>query len=412
MKHETLYSPYLKHWDLDTSMTFLNHAAFGATPRAVMQQQTAYRAQLERQPLRFFMREQEQLIAKSKQKLGAFIGANPDNFVFVQNATQGVNTILHSLKPEKDDEWLITSLNYGACVETFKWYAQKNKLKLNTATLHFPVTDENDLVEAVVAAVTPKTRLVLLDHITSATGIILPIQKIMARLHGLGVNVLIDGAHAPGMLPLDIESLGATYYVGNCHKWICSPKGSAFLWVKPEKQPQIAPLQLSHFHDRAPDSTQHWSNQFVMTGTMDYSPYFCVPTAIDFFENEVENGWIGVRSYNHNLVLQARNLLLDALGKTAAAPDAMLGNLATILLNDDVPKPSYGYNFSEGLQDYLFHEHQIEIPVFYLKNYQTGKTEQYLRIACQVYNALPQYEYLAEVLKKYQTSKNKSRLCQ
>jgi isopenicillin-N epimerase len=172
------------------------------------------------------------------------------------------------------------------------------------------------------------------------------------------------------------------------------------MYVRPDKQHEIAPLQLSHFHDRAIGQLQHWSNQFVMTGTMDYSPYFCIATAIDFFEKTVENGWNGVRAYNHNLALAARQLLAETLETPLPAPENMVGNLANILLHPDVAPPAYGYNYSEGLQDCLFHEYGIEVPIFYIKNKETGKTAQYVRIACQLYNALPQYEYLAEALKK------------
>ncbi len=400
VNHKQLYSKHLVHWDLDTSMTLLNHGAFGSTPRVVLEQQVRYRAQMEAHTLRYFMREHEGLVLESKQKVGDFLGINPHNFVFVQNATQGVNTILHSLKPEKDDEWLITSLNYGACVQTFKWYADKYGVKLNTAQITFPLSHEDEVVESILAALTSNTRLVLLDHITSATGIILPIEKLIAALRERGIDTLIDGAHAPGMLPLNIENLGATYYVGNCHKWICSPKGSAIMYVCPDKQNEISPLQISHFHDLAIDSPEHWSNQFVMTGTMDYSPYFCVSTAIDFFEKTVENGWDGVRAYNNNLALTARKLLADVLGTPLPAPENMIGNLANILINPAIAQPSYGYNYSEGLQDCLFHEYGIEVPIFYIKNAETGKIAQYVRITCQLYNALPQYEYLADALKR------------
>ena len=397
---ELFYSKHVEHWDLDTSMTFLNHGAFGGTPRAVLARQTEFRRQSDAQPLRYFMREHDDLVNKSKQTVGDFLGMNPNNFVFVQNTTQGINTILHSLRPEKGDEWLITSLNYGACVQTFNWYATRYNVQLNTAIIPFPLHNEDEIVERVLAAVTSKTRLVLLDHITSATGIILPIKKIIDRLRDYEIDVLIDGAHAPGMLPLDIESLGAAYYVGNGHKWICSPKGAAIMYVRPDKQRDLLPLQLSHRHDKAVGTPENWSNQFIMTGTMDYSPYFCMATAIDFFENTFENGWSGVRNYNHNLTLQARKLLADALETTLPAPENRIGNLATILLNDDVAPPAYGYNYSEGLQDRLFYEHNIEVPIFYIKNHETGKTAQYLRIACQLYNSLPQYQHLATILLK------------
>ncbi len=396
--YESTYSKHLVHWDLDTSKMQLNHGAFGATPKFVLEKQTEYRNEMERHLLRYFMRDHENFMIESKEKTGQFLGMSPHNFVFVQNATQGVNTILHSLSPEKDDEWLITSLNYGACVQTFKWYAQKYGVKLNTALINYPIIDENEIVENVLAAVTPNTRLILLDHITSATGIILPIEKIISKLAEKNITILVDGAHAPGMLPIDIEKLNADYYVGNAHKWICSPKGSAVLFVRPDRQNEVAPLQISHYHDRNIGTKNNWSDQFTMTGTIDYSPYRCVPTAIDFFENNFENGWQGVREYNRSLALVARNLLAEMLETSLPAPDNMIGNIANVLVNADVTPPAYGYNYSEGLQDKLYNDFGIEVPIFYLKNHRTGKTEQYVRIACQLYNSLEQYRELGEAI--------------
>ena len=389
------YSEHLLHWGLDRQTVFLNHGAFGATPLPVLAQQTAYRNQLEAQPLRFFMRELEPLLHNAKAALADFVGADTHNIVFVKNATQGVNTILHSLQPQSGDEWLLTNLNYGACAETFKWYARRQNIGLNTAQIPFPLTHEDQIVAAIDAAITPRTRLALIDHITSASGIILPVERIVRLLQARGIQVLVDGAHAPGMLPLQLEALAADYYVGNCHKWICAPKGAALLYVRPDRQAQISPLQISHFHDKNQGTPQHWSDQFAMVGTDDYSAYLCVKTAIDWHTDLLPEGWSAVQKHNHDLAIAGRNLLLDRLGLPAAAPDSMIGNLATIPLTDSAPKAAYAYNYSEGLQDILFYKYQIEVPIF---RFPAAQPKQWLRIAPQLYNDISQYEYLAQAL--------------
>jgi isopenicillin-N epimerase len=326
--------------------------------------------------------------------LARFVGTQAENLVFQQNTTQGVNTIIHSLKPAAGDEWLLTNFNYGSCISTVRHYAAQQGVVCNVAQIPFPLTSEDEVLDAIRATITPKTKFALIDHITSATGVILPVQRIIDLLHAHGIEVLVDGAHAPGMLHLDLDGMGADYYVGNLHKWVFAPKGAALLYVRPKKQAKIKPLQLGHYHDRRISTVQHWSDQFTMLGTADYSAYFCVSDGIDFPATHLGMTWDELRKKNRDMTLAMRTKIQNALQLSPVAPDSMIGSLATFILNKEAAPPRYNYNYTEGLSDTLFHDFGIEIPVFYLKN----GTERAFRIACQCYNDESQYDYLIETM--------------
>jgi isopenicillin-N epimerase len=390
------FSPAIAHFGLEPNTCFLNHGAFGATPLSILQKQNEYRMCMEAQPLRFFVRELETLIWQAKTDLARFVGTQPENLVFQQNTTQGVNTIMHSLKPAAGDEWLLTNFNYGSCIHTFRHYAQQHNVTIHTAQIPFPLTSDDEVLDAIRAAITPKTKLALIDHITSATGVILPVQRIIDLLHAHGVEVLVDGAHAPGMLPLDLDGMGADYYVGNLHKWVFAPKGAALLYVRPKKQAKIKPLQFSHYHDKRISTQQHWSDQFTMLGTADYSAYFCVSEGIAFPEAHLGITWDELRAKNRSMTLSMRTKIQDALHLSPVAPDNMIGSLATFILDKNTQSPRYNYNHTEGLGDTLFHDFGIEVPVFYFKN----GTERLFRIACQYYNHESQYDYLIAAMQE------------
>ena len=214
-----------QHWKLDPEITFLNHGSFGACPTRVLARQSELRTQMEGEPLRFFMRELEPLLDAARASLAAFVHAPSSDIAFVNNATAGVNTVLRSLRLEPGDELLTTSHVYNACRNAMEYVAAQCDARVVIAPVPFPIQSPGEVVQSVLERVTPRTRLVLLDHITSPTGLILPIEDILPTLHEKGIDTLVDGAHAPGMIPLDITALGATYYTGNCHKWVCAPKG-------------------------------------------------------------------------------------------------------------------------------------------------------------------------------------------
>ena len=216
--HRPAPSPFARHWDLDPNVMFLNHGSFGATPRVVMAAQREWQARLEREPVLFVHREMEQHLDVARESLARFVGCNPDDLAFVTNATQGVNTVLRSLVFAPGDELLVTDHEYNACRNALDFVAQRSGARIVVAPIPFPLRDAGQVVESVLAHATQRTRLFLVDHITSPTGVVLPVAELVQQLAARGIDMLVDGAHAPGMLPLDLDRLGAAYYTGNCHK--------------------------------------------------------------------------------------------------------------------------------------------------------------------------------------------------
>ena len=390
------YSSYMKHWGLDPAMVFLNHGSFGATPIKILELQHQVRQRMESEPVRFMVREFEPLWWEAKNKLGDFVGAKGENLVFVKNATMGVNNILHALAFEEGDEVLTTNHVYGACLNTLHQYAKLKKFKVVIADVPFPIKSKDDVMEALISKVSTSTKLLLIDHITSATGLIFPVEEIVKEFEGKGIEVLVDGAHAPGFLPLSLEQLGASYYVGNCHKWICAPKGAALLYVRPDKQSKISPLQFSHVYDKPIPKEAEWSAQFFWLGTDDYSAYLCVPAAIDYMKN-LMGDWDILQQHNRDVCLKARKHLASSLESSLPAPEEMIGALSNILIGPATNTNSAHFNNIHPIQQKLFENYKIEVPVF---QFNQANPRDWVRIAVQAYNTYEQYVYLGNALKE------------
>lgn len=383
-------------WSLDQTITFLNHGSYGACPLPVMEAQQRLRSQMEREPLRFFMREFEELLDEARSQLAAFVGAEADELVFVPNATTGVNAVLRSLSFCSSDEVLTTNLEYNACRNALDFVASRTGAKVVVATVPFPLDSPNQVVEALIERVSPRTRLVLLDHVTSKTALIFPIQQLVNELAARGVDTLVDGAHAPGMIPLNLHEIGATYYTGNCHKWLCAPKGAAFLYVRRDKQPAIRPLTISHGANSPRSDKSRFQLEFDWMGTADPTAYLCVPEAIRFLGSLLPGGWSELMENNRTKALYARRLLCEALGVSPPCPEEMIGSMAV------VPLPSKLSLYEENgqvrewpvLQDVLFERFNIEVPIVPWSN----PFKQIMRVSAQLYNTSEQYNYLAKAL--------------
>src|SRR5437764_8902568 len=383
------------HWLLDPQITFLNHGSFGATPIAVLARQDEYRTQLEREPVRFMVRELEPLLDAARGQVARFVGAAPEEIAFVPNATAGVNAVLRSLDLDRHDELLVTTHEYNASRNALDFVCALAGAKVVVAEVPFPIAAPDVVVERVLEKVTERTRLLLIDHITSQTGLIMPIARLVAEMRARGVDVLVDGAHGPGQIPLDMHAIGAAYYTGNFHKWVCAPKGAAFLYVAPNRRASIRPAAISHGANATRTDRSRFLLEFDWTGTYDPTAWLCVPHAMQTMAALVEGGWPEVMRRNHDLALRARDLLCERLGIDHPAPDAMLGAMAAFPLPDGDALDASALYGGEPLQDALLEEHNIEVPVMPWP-YPPKRT---LRISAQLYNAIEEYERLAEALR-------------
>jgi isopenicillin-N epimerase len=383
-------------WLLDSKVTFLNHGSFGACPRAVLEVQNEWRERMERQPLQFFVRELESHLDAARAALAQFVGATIDNLVFVPNATSGINTVLRSLPFKPGDELLVTDHEYNACRNVLNFVAENSGAKVIVAKLPFPFQNADELIQPLLERVTARTRLVLIDHVTSQTGVVMPISQMVAALNDRGVDTLVDGAHAPAMVPLELEKLNAAYYTGNCHKWLCAPKSVAFLNVRADKQKPIRPLTISHGANSPRIDRSRFLLEFGWPGTADPSMALSVPAAIRFMGAQLPGGWPQVVARNRALALAARKFLCKTLQATEPCPDEFIGSMASVPLPDATADEFPRLPFNEyPLQDRLREKHQIEVPIISWPK----PPKRWLRVSAQLYNSLPQYERLAGALK-------------
>ena len=383
-------SAHATRWPLDPEVVFLNHGSFGACPTVVLERQQELRLELERQPLRFFVRRLPALQDEARAAVAALSGAAAADLAFVPNATAGINTVLRSLELSPGDQLLTTDHAYNACRNALEFVARQQGAEVVVAPVPFPVASADQVLDAVLAGRGPRTRLALLDHVTSPTGLILPVGRLVQALQGQGVDVLVDGAHAPGMLPLDLDALGAAYYTGNLHKWCCAPKGAAFLHVRRDRQAGLRPLSISHGASSPRADRSRFELEFAWTGTHDPTPYLCAPAALDFLVSLWPGGLDELMARNRALCLEARRVLCEALGLQSPCPDEMIGALASLPLppgDADV----FDATATDPLQDALRHQHQIEVQVYPWP----PPAGRLLRISAQAYNSVEQYAYLA-----------------
>lgn len=385
-------------WPLDPEIVFLNHGSFGSCPRPVLATQARLRERLEREPVTFLVRELEGLLDEARAALAAFVGAQAEDLVFVPNATAGVNTVLRSLRFAPGEEILLTTHEYNACRNAADFAAAHSGARVVAVDVPFPLRDAEEIVEAVLAGLTPRTRLALLDHITSPTGLVLPIERLVRELAARDVDTLVDGAHGPGMVPLQLDALGAAYYTGNCHKWLCAPKGAAFLHVRRDRQPAIRPLIISHGANSARADRSRFQLEFGWTGTGDVTAPLSVPEAIRVVGAQLPGGWPEVMRRNRELALLARWQMCQTLQVPPPCPDAMIGALAAVPLPPSPPtEPPDPRLWMLPLQDRLLARHRIEAPVIPWPAW----PRRLLRISAQLYNAAPHYAALCGALREY-----------
>lgn len=386
--------PLSEHWLLDPAVTFLNHGSFGACPREVLAVQAEWRARMEREPVRFFLCDLPRLLDDARAVVAAFVGADPEGLAFIRNATAGVNAVLRSLRCSPGDELLVTDHAYPAVRNAVEYVAGRFGARVVVAPVPFPGTTADQVIESVRSRVTRNTRIAVIDHVTSQTGLVLPAARLVEALQADGVDVLLDGAHAPGMLPLAVDALGAAYYVANLHKWVCAPKGVGFLHVRADRRASLHPLSISHGHRFDAQEQSRYRLEFDWTGTDDPSPWLSVPAAIDTMAKLVPGGWPAIRKHNHDLAVLARRVLCDALGVPAPCPEDLLGAMAAVPIPPGDGRPPRTPLSIDPLQEALFAEHAIEVPVVTWP----APPARVLRISAQLYNTAAQYTRLADAL--------------
>jgi isopenicillin-N epimerase len=373
-------------WCLDPNVAYLNHGSFGACPAAVLEAQTALRREMEREPVDFLVTDFPARLDAARETLSAFLGAEADDLVFVPNATAGVNAVLRSLTFATGDELLLTNHTYAACRKTVDFVAQQSGARVVVANLPFPCRGAEEIVAAVLGGVSPRTRLALLDHVTSPTALVLPIARLVSDLKMRGVETLVDGAHAPGMVPVGLSELGAAYYTGNAHKWLCAPKGAAFLHVRRDRQSGLHPNVISHGY------TTGFHAEFDWTGTFDPTPWLCIPHALRYIGSLLPGGWPQVMAANHALALQARAQLLPACGGEVPCPESMIGSMASIPLPTPAAGSPAGRLDPRGLHTW-FRERGVETWLY-------AHPVPLLRVSAQLYNDLDQFKHLAGLLEE------------
>ncbi|MDG2405913.1 MAG: aminotransferase class V-fold PLP-dependent enzyme [Paracoccaceae bacterium] len=357
-------------WKLETNMIFLNHGSYGATPTEVLEVQSQWRLKLETQPCQFVNKIAPREIRAAAGSLAKFLGANGDDLVFVENTTSGINAILRSFPFQKDDEVVVSDHIYNAVRKTLDFVLEARGARLVIAKLGLPVTGDDAIVEAIFAEVTSSTRLILIDHVASATAVKFPVARIAKIASAQDIPVLVDGAHAPGMLDLDVPELGVAWYVGNCHKWLCAPKGSAFLWAQKNWQKDLHPTVISH------DLGKGFTFEFDKIGTRDASAWLAVPKAIAFHK---KLGGAELCQRGHDVVVEAAHTLSNRWKTETGAPDALFGTMATVKLPSKIviDRPT-----AERLKTWLWEEHRAEIHIM------PFDSEYWLRLSIAPYNTL------------------------
>lgn len=376
---------------LDPDIVYLNHGSFGACPKQVSDAQQKHRDRIEADAMRFYLHDLWGMIDRSRQALANLIGANPQDCVFVNNATTAVATVLSNIQLTPGDELIVTNFEYPACRNNFEFVANRCGAKVITADLPWDPICEDAVVDAIMTKVTSRTKLVLISLITSATALRLPVERIINELSARGIDTLLDAAHGPGCVPMDISSWGAAYTTGNGHKWLCSPKGVAFLHIREDLQDGFHPLVRSNDANDltaacARTKRSPLNHEFDYMGTDDRTPVLSIADSIQFLDSVFPSGIDALMEHNRALCLESRDLLCRMLGSEPKVPDSMLGPLAVI----DVPSRVD----PKTMQHRLLENHRIETM---LVASPTGGHPM-VRVSPHIYNSIEQYQYLGEAI--------------
>lgn len=377
--HDSLKSEFL----LDPNVVFLNHGSFGACPKRVFDDYQRWQLELERQPVEFLGRRVTTLLAEARAKLAEYVGAATDEVVYFPNPTTAINMVARSLNLKPGDEILTTEHEYGAMDRTWRFVCNKTGARYLHRPIRLPVTSHEEFVEAFWAGTTERTRAIFISHITSPTALIFPVQEICRRAREAGLLSVVDGAHAPGQIPLNLAELGADLYTGACHKWLCGPKGSAFLYARREVQAWLEPLVVSWGWESETPSGSQFVDHHEWQGTRDVAAFLATPAAIQF---QAEHDWGAVRAECHGLASETRRRINDLTGLAPICPDSRdwFSQMAAIRL------PPVDVN---ALKERLYNDYRVEVPLF------KWNDQPFMRVSFQGYNSRTDADALVDALK-------------
>lgn len=383
------------HWELDDQTIFLNHGSYGATPTIVLEEQRRWQQLMEKDPVKFYEDIAPNALIQSRKAISKLVNCQYDDLALIENATTGVNTVLRSLKFNEGDEIIVPNHAYQACRNTIDYVAEKWGVVVITCDIPFPIESNQIIIDRVMQCVSKNTKLAMIDTVTSPTGLRMPFEELVRLLEARGVNVLLDAAHGIGMIPLNLEEIGASYTTSNCHKWLCAPKGSAFLHVRRDLQELIHPLTISHGMTFPLGDTTRFRHEFDWTGTRDISAWCVLPFVIEKLSELVEMEWNEIMEHNKRLVIKGKNIICQKLDIIPPCPDYMISSIATIKIsskqvNDiDLHEP-------DPLHLELLENYNIQVPVWSWPS----PEGRYIRISAQLYNNEEEYKYLANILEK------------
>lgn len=374
-------------FQLRPDVAFLNHGSFGACPRPVFETYQRWQRELEGEPVEFLGRRLGGLLAEARAALGSYLGVEADDLVFVPNATYGMNIVARSLELQPGDEVLGNDHEYGAVARTWRFLCGQHGATYRPAPLALPVSTPEALIEELWSGVTERTRVLVVSHITSPTALTLPVASICRRAREQGILTVVDGAHAPGQIPLDLPAIGADFYTGNCHKWLCGPKGAAFLYARPERQPLLKPLVVSWGWEAREPGPSPFLDYFEWTGTHDPAAYLSVPAAIAF---QAEHDWPNVRAACHELAREARERIGALTGLPPISPDA--GDYSWWEQMCALPLPARTDVPADALRERLWEHDAIEVPIT------EWGDQRFVRVSIQAYNSPRDVDRLVHAL--------------
>ncbi|MDP6692129.1 MAG: aminotransferase class V-fold PLP-dependent enzyme [Alphaproteobacteria bacterium] len=371
------------HWPLEDGAIYLNHGTVGVTPNQVLAAQWEIKQRIEAHPARFMLRDLKPGLRAAADRVAGHLGGRGEDYIFTDNATTGINAVLRSAHLRPGDEVLVTDHTYGAVANAARYACEQAGASLVTVLIPFPIADEAAALAAIESGLSDHTRIAILDHITSETGIVLPLAELVDLCHDAGAQVLVDGAHAPGTIGLDIPGLGAEWYAANLHKWLFAPRGCGVLWAREDVQPELHPAVISW------RLGEGYTAEFDWTGTRDPSPFLCLPAALEFLDGL---GAEAVCSYNHELAVGAAAMMADRFEGTMGAPAAMASAMALAPLPENLPAEAVE---ADALRDHLLYEHNIEVPIVV----RAGRL--WARLAAQVYCQMTDFEVLAGAVQEW-----------